>query len=263
MSAAPRRRSRIRRPLAATAALATVAAVLTAAAPAGPVVLAAPMLRPVGAGTPHQTGPHGGHVNGVSSNWSGYAATGTTFSSVSASWIQPAATCTSQATWSSFWVGLDGDGSQSVEQTGSEVDCSSGQPQYYSWYEMYPAYPTMYQDPVKPGDHFSASVTGDASGRFTLVLTDRTQGWSHTQHPTVQGAARASAEVVAEAPSSLFGVLPLTDFGRVAFTGANANGRPIGSFTPENLTMAANGRTRATTSALTDGTDFTVDWQAN
>src|SRR5436190_4132645 len=78
--------------------------------------------------------------HGTSSNWSGYAAFGTpgSFNSVSASWVQPSVTCTSKNTYSSYWVGLDGYNSSTVEQLGTEADCSSGAAKYYAWYEMYP-----------------------------------------------------------------------------------------------------------------------------
>ncbi len=33
---------------------------------------------------------------------------------------------------SSFWIGLDGYNNSTVEQTGSEVDCSGSTPEYYS-----------------------------------------------------------------------------------------------------------------------------------
>ncbi|MFE0458778.1 G1 family glutamic endopeptidase [Kitasatospora sp. NPDC058965] len=244
----------IRRHLTLATAL---AAVLAGAAPAvaAPAPVHAPLIR---------TSPHPdetGLTHGTSSNWSGYAATGHQFTSVSASWIQPTAHCTAQDTWSSFWVGLDGDGSNSVEQTGSEVDCSSGRPQYYSWYEMYPAYPVNYNDPVDAGDHFTASVTAGTRGSFTLVLSDTTKGWSHTVHRTLRNARLASAEVVAEAPSTLAGPLPLTDFGTVGFTAATADGHPLGSFAPEQITMARGGTTLVTVSPLTGGTDFTAAWQ--
>ena len=41
----------------------------------------------------------------TSTNWSGYAVTGSKFTSVSASWTQPKVTCSGTA-YSSFWVGL-------------------------------------------------------------------------------------------------------------------------------------------------------------
>ena len=62
-----------------------------------------------------------------SQNWSGYAAHGKTYTKISASWVEPTGHCTSSRTFSSFWVGLDGFGSRTVEQTGSEVDCAGGQ----------------------------------------------------------------------------------------------------------------------------------------
>ncbi|WP_329561932.1 G1 family glutamic endopeptidase [Kitasatospora sp. NBC_01266] len=254
---APRRRA-----LAVSAALAAVLGTslptLPALAASAPELVNAPMV----ATSPHLTGPHGTPITqGTSTNWSGYAATGQKFTNVSASWVEPAGLCTDTDTWSSFWVGLDGDGSDSVEQTGSEVDCSGGEPQYYSWYEMYPAYPVMFSNDVAPGDHFTASVTEDTGGAFTLKLSDTTQGWSHTIHKTLKSAALASAEIIAEAPSTAQGPLPLADFDKVDFTGATANGKPIGTFSPENITMAArNGTVLASTSPLTGGDAFSVTW---
>ena len=110
----------------------------------------------------------------TSTNWSGYAAAGAAgaFTSVSSSWTQPTVTCGPQQTFSSFWVGLDGDGTQSVEQTGTEADCSSGAAAYQGWWEMFPAAPVFYNSPVKPGDAMSASVTANGGGAFTLTLSD-------------------------------------------------------------------------------------------
>jgi hypothetical protein len=61
--------------------------------------------------------------------------------------------------YSSFWVGLDGYSSSSVEQTGSDTDCSGGRAVYYAWYEMYPNPSVSYSNTVRPGDQFNASVT--------------------------------------------------------------------------------------------------------
>jgi hypothetical protein len=198
-----------------------------------------------------------------SSNWAGWDNTGSTYTSVSASWVQPAVTCARRETsYSSFWVGLDGDGSNSVEQTGSEADCSRGTPTYYSWYEFYPAYPVNYSNTVRPGDQFSASVTY-SSGTYTLVLTDSTQGWSHTQTGTAPSALNASAEVIAEAPSSNRGVLPLANFGTMNFTNAKVNGSALGTVpTPQKITMVTNtGATKAAVSNLTNNANFSVTWQ--
>src|SRR5579871_737750 len=75
-------------------------------------------------------------TNVTSSNWAGYAiktAAGAV-TDVRASWQVPqiAKACPSANRYSSFWVGIDGDGSKTVEQTGTETDCSSGSPVYFA-----------------------------------------------------------------------------------------------------------------------------------
>jgi hypothetical protein len=147
-----------------------------------------------------------------------------------------------------------------VEQTGSEADCSGSTPRYYSWYEMYPAYPVNYSDAVSPGDHFTSTVSTNGSGTFTLVLSDTTKGWTHTTTKTSTTATLASAEVIAEAPSSSTGVLPLAHFSTAAFTSATANGQAIGAYGPDQINMASGSTTKATTSALSGSNAFTVTW---
>jgi Peptidase A4 family len=167
-----------------------------------------------------------------STNWSGYAATGSSgaFNAVSASWVQPTATCSSGDQYSAFWVGLDGYSSNTVEQTGTEVDCSGRTAEYSAWYEMYPAYPVYFSNTVHAGDQFTGSVTyqpgtGTATGTFTITLHDITAGWTGTTSQALASAVRSSAEVIAEAPSSGSSgrVLPMTNFGTVNFSGATVN----------------------------------------
>src|SRR5215471_10468220 len=114
--------------------------------------------------------------------------------------VEPTGHCTSGSQYSSFWLGLDGYSSRFVEQTGSEVDCSGSTPLYYAWWEMYPGPSHTFRSTVRPGDHFTASVTFDGGGRFTLTISDTTRGWSHTENKTLSSARRSSAEVIVEAP---------------------------------------------------------------
>ena len=197
----------------------------------------------------------------TSSNWSGYSAINGRYTSVSASWKQPAASCTSAATYSSFWVGLDGDGSNTVEQTGTSADCSGGVPKYYAWNEMYPKFPVNLSLPISAGDSISGSVTTDASGRFTLTITNLRTGQSFTTTQTLKKARLASAEAIAEAPSGSGGVLPLTNFGTASFSSTMVNGQAIGNFSPDRIDMVSGGTTKATTSALSGGTSFSVTWK--
>jgi hypothetical protein len=239
----------------ATAALAGLTGVLTApgAGAAGPMHGA---LRHPGVAPNHKIS------NSTSTNWSGYAVTGGTYRTVTASWVQPSVTCSSTA-YSSFWVGIDGDTSSTVEQTGSEADCNGSTPVYSSWYEMYPKFPVNFPDPVAPGDHFTGTVTTDGTGSFTVTLQNTTKGWTEQTTQRVRKARLASAEVIAEAPSSSGGVLPLANFGTASFSGSTVNGQTLTGSTPgiDPITMETSGGTvKAKPSSISNGA-FSVTWK--
>jgi hypothetical protein len=199
-------------------------------------------------------------TNSTSTNWSGYAVTGGRYTQVSSSWKVPSVTCSGTA-YSSFWVGLDGDTSGTVEQTGTDSDCSGSTPQYYAWYEMYPKFPVNFSNPVHVGDTMSASVTTNGRGSFTLTISDGL-AWSRTVTAKLRSAKLASAEVIAEAPSSSGGVLPLANFGTVSFSGAKANTALLTSSTPgiDAITMASGSTKKAVPSSISNGS-FSVTWQ--
>ena len=115
------------------------------------------------------------------SNWAGYIAEGTPgeFTTASADWVIAAVSCRSDQDIYAPWVGIDGDGDNTVEQTGVETTCASGSPVSKAWYEMYPARPVFFKDPVSTGDAFSGSVSYSTSTRkFEITITDVTQGWT-------------------------------------------------------------------------------------
>jgi hypothetical protein len=223
--------------------------------------------------------------NSSSTNWAGYAVTGATnsVSFVRGSWVQPAAvSCPAgKIQYSSFWVGIDGFNSGTVEQTGTDTDCQNGTAVYYAWYEFYPN-PSIFisRVAIHPGDKIIASVAWvNATVGFRLTLTDNTTGKSVSHTGTVVGASRSSAEWIAEAPSSTFGVLPLADFGTVHF-GKGATGvsgtnvatiggttHAIGGFSSSSINkinMINNAFThfKAVTGALwSSGTSFNVTWK--
>ena len=235
--------------------------------PGGPMTGPGGWSGPGGLAAPGGTG--GNAVNATaatSQNWAGYAAAGApgTFTSVSSAWTQPAVTCTAQQTFSSFWVGLDGDSTQTVEQTGTEADCSNGTPSYQGWFEMFPNAPVFYTSKVAPGDAMSASVVANGGGAFTLTLSDQTQGWTQATSQTAAAAQLGSAEIIAEAPSDASTVLPLSNFGAVSFSDAAIDTAPLGNANAAGLTMvSAGGVTEATPSALTNGNAFSVSWDSN
>jgi hypothetical protein len=222
-----------------------------------------PMVRVAGG---HALARRGGRVTDESTNWSGYAATGGNgaFTSVSASWTQPTATCAGrgrQELFSSFWAGLDGFSSGSVEQTGTDSDCVGRTPDYFGWFEMFPAAPVNFPNTVRPGDKMTASVTFSGTETYTLVLKDTTEGWTQTVTKNQAGLARSSAEVITEAPSSNSGVLPLADFGTVSYSATSANGASLGTQSPTEIIMIDNsGAQKDSTSAINSAGGFSNAW---
>jgi hypothetical protein len=215
-------------------------------------------------------------VASTSTNWSGYAVSTSrgAVTAVSGSWVVPAVTGSGTA-YSSSWVGVDGFNSSTVEQIGTDSDLANGTPQYYAWYEMYPSGSLEVPVTIHAGDAISAAVTY-GSGAFTLSLTDVTTGQSYQTTQTAPGAQRSSAEWIEEAPSSFFGVLPLANFGTVAFSKAQA---AVGGTTGpidaawsnaqvNKINMVSRfGATEDTTSALGDSgttatSSFTVTYAA-
>lgn len=208
----------------------------------------------------------------TSTNWSGYAVTGANgaYTDVKGSWVQPTATCSSRQTaYSSFWVGIDGYSSNSVEQLGTDSDCSRGRATYYGWWEMYPN-PSMELStssyPVSPGDTLTAEVHYNGNGTYTLTMSS-SRGWNFS---TTQSGSfnNSSAEWIAEAPSSCSftcRVLSLANFGTMNFSNSTANGASIGSYGSSvwvDITMATSGGTvKAQPSALNgSGNGFSDTW---
>jgi hypothetical protein len=212
----------------------------------------------------HRLDPKHKYGRGTSTNWSGYAVDGTNATTVTGSWTVQKATCAAgESSWSSPWVGIDGDNSNTVEQTGTDSDCTRGTPTYYAWYEMYPKKVIQIPITVSPGDSMTGTVTYSATNTFTLTLTDNTTHASYTTTQTSRKAVRTSVEWIVEGPSSG----TLSNFGTETFTNDSAtiNGQSgsLSSFsgaTPITM-VTAQGTTRATPSSLGKSGSFTDTWQ--
>ena len=210
---------------------------------------------------------HGNQV--TSSNWSGYAVTTAkdSVSDVKGSWVVPSVTCNSTDAYAAFWVGIDGYGSSTVEQIGTDSDCVNGKPTYYAWFEFYPHFSYNIDSvAVKPGDVISAEVNYTANGRFAVSISVN-GGPRFSTSTKLSQATRSSAEWIIEAVWGA-GVLPLADFNSVSYSADNATvgktSNPIGLITGDVLaiTMTAdNGATKSKPSALSsDQSSFTDLW---
>ncbi|HUJ35452.1 MAG TPA: G1 family glutamic endopeptidase [Solirubrobacteraceae bacterium] len=236
----------------------------------------------------------------VSQNWAGYVVGGsdssTQFSNVSGSWVQPTSKCSSGQDDAAFWVGIGGDDGQSsygsslgdgsstsLEQIGTEGNCTGDGTQYYAWYELVPAAPVQLGLAIHPGDHITASVSVNGSST-SFSLTDKTTGQSFSKTIQAPNPDTSSAEWIAEAPSQCDGSgsctpLPLSDFGTVQFTSATAtaNGHTgtisDSNWTAQPIALGSDGTydigygssqntAGATPSSLSsDGSSFSVAWQ--
>ena len=207
-----------------------------------------------------------------STNWAGYAVSGSTFTDVKGTWVQPAAACTGVATssYSAFWVGIGGfaGGAGGLEQTGTESDCRNGQPVYAAWYELLPDASVSAPLTISAGDTISAEVSIDGAA-VTLTLIDVTTGQTFTTQTTPSVLDTSSAEWIAEAPSRCFTAdncaqLSLANFGTIEFSGSSttANGHvgtiSDGSWSATSIELGGNAGSATPAALSLDGSDFTV-----
>ena len=226
-------------------------------------------------GTDHRVGIKSPGFEGLSdvtsTNWSGYADTGSSFSDVSARWTEPGASCSSRTTsLAAFWVGIDGYSSDSVEQDGTMIECYDRTAYQFTWWEMYPTNDVqVVGETAAAGDAITASVVRSGTS-YKLTVTDSTHtadSFSTTQSCSASSCVDSSAEWIAEAPTGSSGVEPLSDFG--TWTASNAavtegsTAGSISSFTDDEITMIdTSGATKALPGALTGGgTGFSVTWK--
>lgn len=196
-------------------------------------------------------------VNGwASSNWSGYAQTGTGFTSITGTWKVPAVTKSKSATYSSNWIGIDGFNNQSLIQTGTESDYYQGRTHYAVWWEILPAYETVIPSiTVRPGDTVSASISQVSAGTWKIAITDVTNGQSFSTTKAYSGP-QTSAEWIEEAPTVGSGVAALAHYGTATFDSGTVNGGNPGLTAAQSGRMTSGSATISTPSipdADTDG----------
>ncbi len=159
-----------------------------------------------------------------STNWAGYVieAPAGKISDVQMSWIVPTVSCSFlSGTYAAVWVGIDGAGTNTVEQIGTDSNCGILGASYYAWYEFYPQNSVTISDKVSSGDVISAQVIfSSLTELYTLKITDHAQNWVFQASGTVSGAQESTAEWIIERPtlcSILFGcsLASLSNFGNV------------------------------------------------
>jgi hypothetical protein len=222
-------------------------------------------------GADHRVSGHAQKIKGLtqveSSNWSGYADTGSGYSKVTGSWTEPSVSCSRTTSLAAFWVGIDGYSSDSVEQDGTLAECYGGTAYYYTWWEMYPTNDIqVVGETLRPGDSISASVVRSGNS-YTLKVTDSSRSGDSFTTTQSCSCANSSAEWIAEAPSGSSGVYPLAHFSTFSLSGATvtegSTSGVISSFTDDEITMVdSSGRVEAQPGALNgSGNAFSVTWE--
>jgi hypothetical protein len=136
----------------------------------------------------------------ASSNWSGYAKSGS-YTSATARWVVPSVSASKGQSYSSAWVGIDGFTNGSLIQTGTESDYYNGAAHYNAWWEILPAPETPISSiSVRPGDVMTASINKGSGGKWTITITDTSRNQSFTTTQTYTGPG-TSVEWIEEAPS--------------------------------------------------------------
>jgi Peptidase A4 family len=220
-----------------------------------------------GSGTAPQTQPDTttttpARISDTSSNWSGYVASGGTYTSVSGTWIVPQVGATTTGA-DATWVGIGGVSGTDLIQAGTQATVSGSDVSYEAWTEMLPDSSRTVSLAVAAGDSITVSITEQASGQWLITMVNNTTKATY-QRTVRYSSSRSSAEWIQEAPSAGRGVIPLDDFGTVRFTGGSAvrdgKAQSLGALGATAVAMINRaGQAIAQPSTLgADGSSFTV-----
>jgi hypothetical protein len=205
----------------------------------------------------------------------------------SGSWNVPAVSCTKNGKAISgqvaSWVGLGGVvGNNTLEQTGTDSQCTNGTVSYWPWYEFTGraasaggpnpvniTTATNGKDKVSSGDSMSADVVEQGPGYFVTQLWDHSKGWYYDwiwQTSSSSTNLPQTADWVVENPGA---AVPLPKFTpsvlfQNCYWAKDAAQKQLraGSNVTE-YQLYSNGARQATTSAIgADNMSFSVQWLA-
>ena len=185
----------------------------------------------------------------ISSDWSGYSVSSDLnnpqpkVTGVNASWTVPIVNVSKGDSFSAVWIGVGGQFDDTLIQTGTEQDSTSGRGVYSAWYELLSSNAvTIDSLGVSPGDEITASISllEPATNTWSIEIHDVTSGQSF-QKNLVYVSSMLSAEWIVERPMVNNRLGTLADFGKITFTGCAAtidgNVGNISSFPTIQVTM--------------------------
>jgi hypothetical protein len=201
-------------------------------------------------------------ASSTSSNWSGYSASGGTYTAVTGTWTVPNVSAT-QAGADATWVGIGGIDSNDLIQAGTQATVSGGEVAYEAWIEMLPSSSRPVSLSVNPGDSVTVTLTQKDAVNWTIAMKNNTTSQRYSTTVTYR-SSNSSAEWVQEAPSVGRGTIPLDDFGILSFSDATAvrDGKTLDlrALGAQAITMINGARQPLAQPSVigADGTSFTV-----
>ncbi|CAG8009608.1 unnamed protein product [Penicillium nalgiovense] len=209
-----------------------------------------------------------------SKNWAGVVreqppASGT-YSAVSATFTVPEPTATNESGEMqavSAWVGIDGDTyTKAILQTGIDTYIQDGKKTFDAWYEWYPLSAENFDLALSAGDVIVAKVKSYSPSKGAAIIENKSSGQSVTKTLSAPSAdatlAGQNAEWIVEDFNTGSSMVPLVNFDRVDFTGAQAEagGAKYGVKNAAVLDIQQNGDLKAHVEIQSD-TEFFVTYQ--
>jgi hypothetical protein len=147
------------------------------------------------------------HVSGAisalvqSSNWSGVAVTGGSYTRATGSWVVPTVKVTTGNRYAADWVGIGGYSSGDLIQAGTSEEIVGGHTNYYAWTEILPAPEVKISGfVVHPGDSMTVDVAEASLGAWTITVSNHTTAQVFTKNLSY-ASTNSSAEWIHEAPT--------------------------------------------------------------
>jgi len=119
------------------------------------------------------------------------------------------------------WVGIGGATTTDLVQAGTQSTVQNGLVQYSAWIETLPQASQNVPLTISAGDTVTVSLTQQLPGTWNIAIRNTTTGGSYSGAVTYASSV-SSAEWIEEAPSGPNGIVPLDNFGSVAFSSASA-----------------------------------------
>jgi hypothetical protein len=201
------------------------------------------------------------HVSGAisaleqSSNWSGIAVTGGSYTRATGSWVVPTVKVTKGNRYTADWVGVGGYSGGDLIQAGTSEEIVGGHTDYYAWTEILPAPEVKISGfVVHPGDSMTVDVAEASLGAWTITVSNHTTAQVFTKNLSY-ASTNSSAEWIHEAPTVGGTQARLASTSAANFDHGTVNGSIVIGSAGTIHEIQLVGATRATPSGLDSDRD--------